>query len=142
MVKSETQPKKDALAEVIERFNHLDNFLSDEGACDRASKEPSEWSNMVLIAGDLWRAIKAEVAARSSQELDKRTPSYEELVAFARWAQEKQPNAVRIMRKHGLVIDDLKDPMQKLAFSFYCDLVEIEKKVKDLLDDAEEGKPE
>jgi len=38
--------------------------------------------------------------------------------------------AVKIMRREGLVIDDLNDPMQKLAFTFYNLLVEIASRVE------------
>jgi hypothetical protein len=62
-------------------------------------------------------------------------PTYEELEAFARWAQQKQPEALAIMEKHGLKIDNLKDPMQKLAFTFYTSLVEIEMKARHMFED-------
>ena len=65
-------------------------------------------------------------------------PTYKELVDFARWAQKKQPEALEIMRKHKIVIDDLDDPMQKLAFSLYIDLVEIESKARNMFEDDEE----
>ena len=65
-------------------------------------------------------------------------PTYKELEDFARWAQRKQPEALEIMRKHKIVIDDLDDPMQKLAFSLYTDLVEIENKVRNMFEDDEE----
>jgi hypothetical protein len=63
-------------------------------------------------------------------------PTYKELVRFARWAQSLQPNALRIMQENGLVIDNLDDPMQKLAFTFYTDLCEIELKVRQLFDEV------
>ena len=62
-------------------------------------------------------------------------PTYEELEAFARWAQKKQPEALDVMRRHNIVLDDLSKPMQKLAFSFYCDLVEIESRVRSMFDE-------
>jgi hypothetical protein len=55
----------------------------------------------------------------------KREPTYQELVAFAKWTQTFQEDAARIMRENQLVIDDLDNPMQKLAFTFYTNLVEI-----------------
>jgi len=39
------------------------------------------------------------------------------------------------MQENNFVIDNLKDPMQKLAFSFYSDLCEIEMKARHLLED-------
>jgi hypothetical protein len=59
-------------------------------------------------------------------------PTYEELEAFARWAQQKQPNALRIMQENHIKIKNLKDPMEKLAFTFYTDLVEIESRVREM----------
>lgn len=65
-------------------------------------------------------------------------PTYKQLEDFARWAQKKQPEALEIMRKHKIVIHDLNDPMQKLAFSLYTDLVEIENRVRNMFDDDKE----
>jgi hypothetical protein len=59
-------------------------------------------------------------------------PTYEELEAFARWAQAKQSLALDIMDMNNIVLDDLKDPIQKLAFTFYTELVEIESRVRDM----------
>ena len=42
------------------------------------------------------------------------------------------------MRKYKIVIDDLDNPMQKLAFSLYTDLVEIENRVRNMFDDDKE----
>jgi hypothetical protein len=52
-------------------------------------------------------------------------PTYQELAQFAKWVQHFQPDALRIMHENNLVLDDLDKPMQKLAFTFYTDLVEI-----------------
>jgi hypothetical protein len=46
----------------------------------------------------------------------------EHLIELAKGAA---PKAREIMRKHDLSIDDLDDPMQKLAFTFYTDLCEV-----------------
>jgi hypothetical protein len=43
-----------------------------------------------------------------------------------------------IMRKHGLVIDNLDDPMQKLAFTLYTELVEISLQAEQAL--SQEGR--
>jgi hypothetical protein len=59
-------------------------------------------------------------------------PTYKELAEFAKWAQHFQPDALRIMDENHLVIDNLHDPMQKLAFTFYTNLVEIAKKSEGL----------
>lgn len=55
------------LDEIYERFKHLDILLSDEKKCEVAAKETS--STMYMIAGDFWRAIKAE--RLHQQELNK-----------------------------------------------------------------------
>lgn len=40
-----------------------------------------------------------------------------------------------IMRNHGLAFTDLDDPMQKLAFTIYTDLVELALKAENLLEE-------
>jgi len=64
-----------------------------------------------------------------------RKPTREELIELALWIQQFQPNAIRIMRENGLKIDDLNDPMQKLAFTFYSNLCEIEQKARQLFEE-------
>lgn len=67
--------------------------------------------------------------------VNKRIPTYDELAEFARWTQTFQPDALRIMHENHLVIDNLHDPMQKLAFTFYTNLVEIAQKSEQLFED-------
>ena len=67
--------------------------------------------------------------------MTQREPTYKELADFAKWAQQVQKNAIAIMRKNNLKIDDLNDPMQKLAFTFYSDLCEIAHKAEHLFKD-------
>ena len=69
----------------------------------------------------------------SNGQLEK-IPSRKELIAFAQWAASKQPEAVEIIRKHGFIFDNLDDKWQKLAFSFYSDLSEINWGVKAMYD--------
>jgi hypothetical protein len=64
-----------------------------------------------------------------------RVPTYEELTEFAKWTQKFQLHAIEVMRGNKLKIDDLNDPMQKLAFSFYTDLCEIENRARQLFED-------
>ena len=52
-------------------------------------------------------------------------PTYQELVDFARWTQTFWKNGIEIMRKNNLVIKT-GEPMEKLAFTFYSDLCEID----------------
>jgi hypothetical protein len=63
-----------------------------------------------------------------------RRPTYKELARFAKWTQMFQPDALRIMRENHLVLDNLNDPMQKLAFTFYTNLVEIAQKSEGLFE--------
>jgi len=63
-------------------------------------------------------------------------PTYEELEAFALWARQKQPAAIAMMERNGLRITTLGDPMQKLAFTLYTDLVEIAGRVDEMFGDG------
>ena len=60
----------------------------------------------------------------------------DELIEFTRWVQQKQPEALAIMEKQGIVIDNLDDKMQKFAFTLYTDLCEIESRARHMFDDA------
>lgn len=53
-----------------------------------------------------------------------------ELAGVVRDVEAQPGEAQRIMRENGLVIDDLDDPMQKLAFTFYSDLAELASKAE------------
>lgn len=64
-------------------------------------------------------------------------PTRDELVSFAKWAEQLQPNAIAIMRDNGYSFTDLDDTWQKLAFTFYCTLCEINNRVKNLLEGDE-----
>jgi hypothetical protein len=52
-------------------------------------------------------------------------PTYQELVDFARWTQNFWRHGIEIMRENKLVIKT-DEPMEKLAFTFYSDLCEID----------------
>jgi len=56
----------------------------------------------------------------------KEEPTREDLITFARWTQKFWREGQEIQRKHGIVIDNLDDPMQKLAFTYYSNLSEID----------------
>lgn len=73
--------------------------------------------------------------------------TYKDLVEFARWSQTLCLKGQEIMRREGLVIDNLDDKMQKLAFTFYTDLCEIDHKVAHIFEEGggdkfERSKPE
>ena len=61
-------------------------------------------------------------------------PSYEDLYNFAKWTRGFWVNGIEIMRKNKLKIDNLDDPMQKLAFTFYTDLCEIDREAQYVLE--------
>jgi hypothetical protein len=60
---------------------------------------------------------------------------YKELEEFLVWCKTRQPEAVRIMRENNLKLDDLNDPIQKLAFTFYTELCELDSRVRHLEDE-------
>ena len=62
-------------------------------------------------------------------------PTYDELVDFARWAQGLQAEKAAIMLREGIVIGNLNNPIEKLAFTLYTDLCEIHSRVSNLFDE-------
>jgi len=72
-----------------------------------------------------------------------REPSIDELIQFARSAQAKQPAALFYFKRNGFVFDrNLSSPdldevgrWQKLAFSLYSDLCELELNVRQMFDE-------
>ena len=63
-------------------------------------------------------------------------PSRSDLIEFAKWSQTLYLKGQEIMRREGLEIDNLDDKMQKLAFTFYTDLCEIDQKVAHLFEEG------
>lgn len=77
----------------------------------------------------------------SKSNFDKQV-GYEDLLSLSIWVQSFQPRALQICRKHNFVFNDLDDPWQKLAFTFYCDLCAIENRARQLFDEiGEENLP-
>ena len=100
--------------------------------------ETSLWIHISRVA-DLARGGFYHV---SKSKFDKNV-GYDDLLALAIWVQSFQPRALRICRKHNFVFNDLDDPWQKLAFTLYSDLCEIENRAGQLFEVmAEEGLPE
>lgn len=64
-----------------------------------------------------------------------REPTYDELRDFAIWAQIHQTHALSIIQKEKFVFDDLQDRWQKLAFTFYSTLCEIDKRASEMFKD-------
>jgi hypothetical protein len=67
--------------------------------------------------------------------LDEQEPSYEALLDFARWTQTFWKNGIDIMRRNHLAIET-DEPMQKLAFTFYTNLCEIDAKANHLFEEG------
>ena len=68
-----------------------------------------------------------------------RKPSYQELYDLAIFAQILQPHALSVIKKEGFVFDGSGGKWERLAFSFYADLCELESKARSLF--KEEDKP-
>ena len=67
----------------------------------------------------------------------------EEITAFLVVVAGKCEEEQAKMRSNGFVIDDLDQPWQKLAFTFYSDIAEMSMRARQLLEDslaAVEGK--
>lgn len=50
---------------------------------------------------------------------------HQQLIDLGKDIERRQQDAIAIMRKHDIVIDNLDDKMQKYAFSLYSDLVDL-----------------
>lgn len=109
-------------------------YIIMEGELRELSRLGEYSNNFFKFVPPIIDAIRSRPANHSDARSAEQEPSYEDLVEFARWAQSLQPAALEIMERHNLVIDELDDPMQKLAFTFYCNLVEIEKKARHLFE--------
>ena len=85
-----------------------------------------------LLNGDIIQVVRGSrpIAAAPPD------PTYDELVAFARFTQKFWKEGQEIMRKHNLCIDNLDDNMQKLAFTFYSNLCEIDSEARHLFKES------
>ena len=70
-------------------------------------------------------ALAAIRYAHSAMASKQHEPSYQDLVDHIRWTQNLWRHGIEIMRKNNLVIAS-DTPMEKLAFTFYSDLCEID----------------
>ena len=61
-----------------------------------------------------------------------------ELVAIASHIQSRPEEMQGIMRREGLKIGNLDDPMQKLAFTLYTELCSLDSLVKDFFEKHDE----
>ena len=94
----------------------------------------SSWlSQDVIRKGDLWFAPLSHSDIERNSVLGclghsamiEQKPSYKDLVDHIRWTQNLWRHGIEIMRKNNLVIAS-DTPMEKLAFTFYSDLCEID----------------
>jgi hypothetical protein len=69
-------------------------------------------------------------ANRKEQE-----PTYGDLIDFTRWTQTLWKTGIEIMRNNNLVIKS-DEPMEKLTFTFYMDLCEIDSKASHLFSEG------
>jgi hypothetical protein len=67
-----------------------------------------------------------------------REPSIDELIQFVRYVQTRQPAALDYFRRNGFVFDNSGGRWEKLAFSLYSDLCELELKVRQMFDEINE----
>ena len=59
--------------------------------------------------------------------------------AVLEFAAEQPEDARTIMRRNGFILDNLKEPWQKLAFTLYSMLVEVAVKAEAILEEIQEG---
>jgi hypothetical protein len=58
-------------------------------------------------------------------------------IAYLKMVSLKHGEMLDLMRRNSLKIDDLKDPMQKLAFTFFSEIGELSHKADVVLEEAE-----
>jgi hypothetical protein len=75
--------------------------------------------------------IISAVGCLSHSTIAKWNPTYQDLVDHIRWTQNLWRHGIEIMRKNNLVIAS-DTPMEKLAFTFYSDLCEIDSRAQHL----------
>ena len=82
------------------------------------------------IAQRTWeRGVTPDLYRRMGDVLAQHAEMFAEAVATS----EAPTRMQAIMRREGLKLDDLNDPMQKLAFTFYTELCERASKADELL---------
>jgi len=62
-------------------------------------------------------------------------PTKEELIKFARYAESKQPEALEMIERAGFIFDKSGGSWEKLAFTLYSDLCEINLKARQLFEE-------
>lgn len=74
--------------------------------------------------------------SRTEEELRLRIHALE---VFAAQLKVTAPSFLELMKEHGMVFDNLDDPMQKLAFTMYNDMVRTSIRAAELLDEHTES---
>jgi len=96
--------------------------------CDlsNASFEKAKKENILYIGRIMVMRCTTEIhGCFSHSAIAKQNPPYQALVDHIRWTQNLWRHGIEIMRKNNLVIAS-DTPMEKLAFTFYMDLCEID----------------
>jgi len=113
-----------------ETCNHHEND-EELTACEiRQEWMPEEVWNWLQVVGC---ASHSSAAGEAEKVLE---PSYKDLVEFARWTQTFWKRGQEIQREHNIIIDNLDDKMQKLAYTYYTDLCEIDDAVRHLFQES------
>lgn len=77
------------------------------------------------------------IDALRANPVNYREPTKEDLIEFAKWAGSLQEQALKTMVTQNLKLESFSDPIQKLAFTFYSDLCEINSRSRNLFEDEE-----
>jgi hypothetical protein len=129
-----TTKQKDDM--ILIKKTELVEFIQSIGMQFEEQRAMNTGQHTIEISGyqDRGAVFLIDYASHSSQQ-SKREPSYEALVDFARWTQTFWKHGITIMRKNGLKIES-DTPMEKLAFTFYSDLCEIDAEVSHLFEEG------
>ena len=57
------------------------------------------------------------------------------IINFIKMVSGKQQEMIKIMERNNLVLDNLNEPMQKLAFTFYSEIAEMSHNADILLEE-------
>ena len=90
------------------------------------------------------KVVKRESIQKQRQDLVSQeaartaTLALQPFVTYTKAAALKHGEMVDLMRRNGLKLDDLNDPMQKLAFTFYSEIGELSYKADVVIEEYEE----
>lgn len=103
------------------------------------SHTPTPWDrHQMMLLNPMGKRMGMMESMADAAHIVKCVNAHEQL-AEALGKCAAKPNAMQeIMRKHNLKIDDLADPMQKLAFTFYTELCESAHEAQAILDAMKE----